>query len=552
MKKNILLYCLFLVLIVSKLNSQSVLPNTNSNTSTTSLCWIRVSASITGTYAIKGDSSLWYWGSGAATTPTQIGNSKWAKVSMGTSHTLFIRQDGTLWAEGNNNYGQLGLSNAIASSPMVQIGTDNNWVEIAAGGEFSMAIKSNGTLWTAGRNDFGQLALGTAGSSTFGGFNLAAAAVGITFTKIAGGYFHALAIDNAGNCYAWGRNNAYQLGNNSNVTSATPIKIVNNIAKEIAAGEGHSAVVTTTGLLYTWGWNNAGQIGNSGSTFATTPTLIGGSPNNIQSVSCGAQFTICANAVRQVYGWGDPSSFRLNANISGTAQTSPRLCLTAADNIAQLSSGFGHTLLIQTNGNMLSWGLNANGQLGIGTTSNSTATQVACMTSTLPLTLVSFGVTQQEDRYQLKWITKNEMNVLGYEVEQSLDGTNYNKIGWVYAKNNAANIYNLSIANINEPIVYYRLKMMDKDGAYTFSNIISLKKKVVPSLLVYPNPTSQFLYVNHNVKITSFNVVDVYGKIIKTGVLTNATILVAELPKGTYYIRFQTAEGVLTKSFIKE
>jgi alpha-tubulin suppressor-like RCC1 family protein len=519
---------------------------------TNNLCWIQASAGVSGTYAIKGDSTLWYWGSGGATTPTQVGNSKWAKVSMGTNHTLFIRQDGTLWAEGSNNYGQLGLSNAVASSPMVQIGTDNNWMEIAAGGEFSIAIKTNGILYTAGRNDFGQLAQGTGGSSTFNGFNIASAATGSTWTKAAGGYYHALAIDNAGNCYAWGRNNAYQLGNNSNVTSAVPIKIVDNIAKQVAAGEGHSAVVTTTGLLYTWGWNGVGQIGNNGNTFATTPTLIGGSPNNIQTVTCGAQFTICANAARQVYGWGDPSALRLNANISGSAQTTPRLCLTASDSVVQLTSGSGHTILIQKNGNMFAWGLNANGQLGIGTTANSTSTQLACMTSTLPLNLISFSVAQQQNMYQLQWVTKNEQNVWGFEVEQSVDGFSFNKIGFVNATNNLSNQYNFNRAANNQATVYYRLKMLDKDGKFSYSNIVSITKSKNEAYGLYPNPANSYIVITgetllaHQVKI-----INASGKVEQPAIQANK-LNIQHLSAGVYTILITDKNGVYQLKFIKQ
>lgn len=521
--------------------------------STTNLCWIQASANNNVSYAIKGDSSLWFWGGSLNTAPVQIGNSKWAKVSVGTNHSIFIKHDGTLWAEGNNQYGQLGLSNGVTSSALVQIGTDNDWKEIAAGSEFSIAIKNNGTLYSTGKNNYYQCGDGLSSMNKFG-FSLATAAIGTSFTKVAAGYSHVLAIDNAGNCYTWGRNNAYQLGNNNNVDRGTPVKIINNIAKEVAAGEGHSACVTTTGLLYTWGWNGSGQIGNNGGSFVATPVLIGGSPNTIRKVSCGAQFTFCINDAKQVYGWGNAEDFRLNASttsIGGTAVFTPRLCTTTADTASVISSGLGHTLLIQKNGQMLAWGANTSGQLGIGTLVSGVSTQLPCLTSVLPLRLEKFTAEIKNSTHYLNWVTSKEMNVLGFEIEQSYDGINFEKTGFVLAKNELTkNTYSYTI--LGHKNTYYRLKILDRNGQYTYSGIVLLVQSNKIKIELYPNPTSNYVYINTDENINNISIADCMGGRIKNYTIHNNFIDMSRLAAGVYFINIQTTKSNTIQKIIKQ
>lgn len=521
--------------------------------STTNLCWIQASANNNASYAIKGDSSLWFWGGMLNTTPVQIGNSKWAKVSVGINHSLFIKNDGTLWAEGNNQYGQLGLSNGVASSSLVQIGVDSDWKEIAAGNEFSLALKNDGTLYSTGRNNYYQCGDGLSSMNKYG-FTLATAIIGTSFIKIAVGYSHVLAIDNAGNCYTWGRNNAYQLGNNSNIDRGTPVKIISNIAKEVAAGEGHSACVTTTGLLYTWGWNANGQVGNNSINFVTSPVLIGGSPNTIRKVSCGAQFTFCINDAKQLYGWGSTTDFRLNASsasIGGTAVLAPRLCATLADTALSISSGLGHTLLTLKNGQMYSWGMNTSGQLGIGTLVSSASTQLPCLTSTLPLKLEKFTIETKQNMHELSWVTSNEINVDGFEIQKSLDGRNFEKISFIFAKNSLSkNYYNYSLNTSQN--TYYRLKMIDDDGKFSYSKTLFIQIKNNSKISVFPNPVTNYFSINSSEKINKIKLTDYTGKIIKILQPSINNVDVSDLKNGYYFLQIQTDNLIYTEKIIKK
>jgi hypothetical protein len=100
--------------------------------------------------------------------PIKIGTDKnWASVSTGNTHTAALKSNGTLWAWGANSSGQLGNGNNTISLTPIQVGSDNKWISVSVGrGEYTMALKSDGTLWAWGNNNAGQLGDGTTTNRT--------------------------------------------------------------------------------------------------------------------------------------------------------------------------------------------------------------------------------------------------------------------------------------------------------------------------------------------------------------------------------------------------
>jgi glucose/arabinose dehydrogenase len=114
---------------------------------------------------------------------------------------------------------------------------------------------------------------------------------------------------------------------------------------------------------------------------------------------------------------------------------------------------------------------------------------------TLPLDLLTFtGSLQTDNTVMLKWKTENEVNTSHFEVERSIDGSSFSAIGTVAADNNPSTTHNYSYidmdaANQQSLILYYRLKMVDANGAYSYSNIISvLFNDITGTVIVNPNP----------------------------------------------------------------
>lgn|GEM_PF-1557100 len=92
---------------------------------------------------------------------------------------------------------------------------------------------------------------------------------------------------------------------------------------------------------------------------------------------------------------------------------------------------------------------------------------------------------------ELKWTTVTEANTSYCSIERSTDGVNFTSIGSVPAYGNSTTVrhYNFTDSNLKSPINYYRIKAVDKDGKFIFSNIIVIKtSEVNKGIIVLTNP----------------------------------------------------------------
>jgi len=173
--------------------------------------------------------------------------------------------------------------------------------------------------------------------------------------------------------------------------------------------------------------------------------------------------------------------------------------------------------------------------------------------STLPLDLLSFtGQLQNDNSVLLNWKTENEINTSYFTIERSADGIRYNGIGNVTANGrlNTSGSFNYSLID-NEAIkqssqrLFYRLKMVDIDGNFKYSNVISVSLPLTTGKLsIAPNP----VLTTVNVAITSeadgriqWKLTDNVGRVIqkgselvKKGAGNNFAINMNRLPAGTY------------------
>ncbi|MEJ7740655.1 MAG: peptidoglycan DD-metalloendopeptidase family protein [Chitinophagaceae bacterium] len=100
------------------------------------------------------------------------------------------------------------------------------------------------------------------------------------------------------------------------------------------------------------------------------------------------------------------------------------------------------------------------------------------VTTPLPLTLLNFSAKKQNNYVQLNWQTSNEQNIASIEIQRSRDGNNYTAIEAVAPTagiNSTVNNYAYTDANTQRGQNFYRLKIVDNDGQYTYSNIISIQ-----------------------------------------------------------------------------
>ncbi len=117
----------------------------------------------------------------------------------------------------------------------------------------------------------------------------------------------------------------------------------------------------------------------------------------------------------------------------------------------------------------------------------------------LPVQLISFLVTKQNNNQVLaQWTTENEINLHHYEIEVAKGNSNYQlnqfvKLGEVAASNSGAGVRHYTFSDLESNksgVRYYRLKMVDNDGRYSYSNIRRLVFSNEIKWQAYPNPTN--------------------------------------------------------------
>jgi len=239
--------------------------------------------------ALKTDGTLWGWGNNEYgelginditnySSPKQIPGTTWAtgdyKISGGQFHTHAIKTDGTLWIWGDNSNGILGQNNEVKYSSPVQI-PGTTWAKTFGGQTFSFAIKTDGTLWGWGENsDYGML-----GQNDRTSRSSPVQIPGTTWASGTAGYNSVMAIKTDGTLWGWGENEYDCLGlNTGNDThKSSPVQVPGTTWSKVAAGRDHTVAVKTDGTLWGWGENRDGQLGlnsTSGSGISS-PTQIG-------------------------------------------------------------------------------------------------------------------------------------------------------------------------------------------------------------------------------------------------------------------------------------
>ena len=171
----------------------------------------------------------------------------------------------------------------------------------------------------------------------------------------------------------------------------------------------------------------------------------------------------------------------------------------------------------------------------------------------LSFTAISFGKTTT-----FNWATSNEINVKDFDLQKSDDGVSFQSINKTLAQNNTSNSYSYTDGSSAKEVVYYRLKMNDADGRFTYSNIIKVKiGQDNCNIKVYPNPVQNMLSIEHNpaTKNTIINIFSADGKMVLHKSVTTGqikTILeVAPLKPGNYTVSIFDGITNITSGFIK-
>ncbi|MGX7671088.1 RCC1-like domain-containing protein [Plantactinospora sp. DSM 117369] len=195
---------------------------------------------------------------------------------------------------------------------------------------------------------------------------------GVTFTDVAGGQRHGLAVSSDGLVYAWGANGSGQVGDGSTSVRPTPVQVLmpsEITTTAVAAGFAHSLALTSTGQVYAWGWNSEGQLGTGapGGNSSTPAPVQLPTGTTVTDIAAHGDHSLALTSTGQVLAWGDNSQGQLGDGTTTDRHTATPVSLPAGTTVTDIGAGSFHSLAIISTGQALAWGRNAEGQLGRGT-----------------------------------------------------------------------------------------------------------------------------------------------------------------------------------------
>lgn len=174
---------------------------------------------------------------------------------------------------------------------------------------------------------------------------------------------------------------------------------------------------------------------------------------------------------------------------------------------------------------------------------------------TLPMELLTFKGSLQNNSTFLQWETAIETNASHFAVERSIDGRIFNGIGTVAASGNttSANKYSYTdydVNNLSSTVIYYRLKMIDTDGQFKYSNVVTIYLADITGLTISPNPTSGETKMMINAAMDGtvhWKLRDNNGRVVMQNVIgvskgnNSVTINAGSLSVGLYYLHVKGA-----------
>jgi alpha-tubulin suppressor-like RCC1 family protein len=187
------------------------------------------------------------------------------------------------------------------------------------------------------------------------------------------GSTHVIALRADGTVWAWGSNASGQLGIGATPGwSNTPIPIpaLTDVAAISSAGS-HTLALKSDGTLWAWGLNMSGQLGDNSTVTRTTPVQITGVTSPVIAIAAGTSHSLALAADGTVWAWG------LNTNGQlGLGNTTTQLVPVQIPTIVgatMIAAGGSHSIAAKSNNTVVAWGLNSLGQIGDNTVIQRTA-----------------------------------------------------------------------------------------------------------------------------------------------------------------------------------
>ena len=188
-----------------------------------------------------------------------------------------------------------------------------------------------------------------------------------------------------------------------------------------------------------------------------------------------------------------------------------------------------------------------------------------CAQAALPVELIFFTAKKQNEHSLVTWKTASELNNSHFDVDYSTDGIRFHKIGEVLGAGTTIEQQSYEFLHINpeKGNNYYRLKQVDLDNAFEYSNIVTVNFEIEENNLsnihanIYPNPTTDILNIEIqgiDKESISLSIYNSLGQVVieerNINPLNIASLKVQSLPNGAYWLHIHGMEK--THQFIKQ
>ena len=164
------------------------------------------------------------------------------------------------------------------------------------------------------------------------------------------------------------------------------------------------------------------------------------------------------------------------------------------------------------------------------------------LSSAVPIQLLSFKAGLENNQMNLFWQTASETNNQGFDIQKSRDGGSWQTIGFVKGNGTSRDIieYNYIDKNPYNGINYYRLKQIDFDGVFEYSDVVSVdyQNGDKNDFYFYPNPTEGIIHFSSE-KRGVIRIIDKIGNTIYNNVPNNNTIDINGYPNGIYTLLYE-------------
>ncbi len=318
----------------------------------------------------------------------QVKIAKVASVSVGYEYTMIVKKDGTLWTFGQNEYGQLGDGSSTNRPTLVQAKIADV-DQVSSGSTHTMILKNNDMLWGVGNNFFGQLGDGT-GTTGVIKKNPVQVKIGsgqpmIEIDQVSAGGGHTMILKRDETLWAVGLNHKGQLGDGTTTGKKWPVQVMElpeggstrpmTNVKQVSSGGAYTMILKRDDTLWAVGLNNDGQLGDGKTADKLNPEQV---MIEVAQVSAGISHTMVLLKNGELWAFGKNNKGQLgNGSTANSLDPVQVMEIPAGDgvpqpmtDVAQISAGNEHTMIVKTNGTLWGTGYNGYGQLGDGKTAD--------------------------------------------------------------------------------------------------------------------------------------------------------------------------------------